>query len=125
MHAYAACVILSFVVDCNNGPRNGRTGDAIVDSCLHWTACMTPPISGTNIEFPDCATCARGQSLPRRNVGVAITPSERDCLADAGLDCAAALDCEDDVYIPRPDLSANVADMAPPACNIDGGLGRL
>ena len=93
MRAWIACVILPLFVACNNGPRNGRTGEAIVDTCLHWTACVTPPDPGTNIEFPDCATYSQGRSLPWRNVGVAITPSQRDCLAAAGLDCAAALDC--------------------------------
>lgn len=93
MRARDACVILSLLAGCNPGPHDGRTGDAIVDACLHWTACVTPPTFATNVNFLYCATNSRGAALPWRNVGVAITPAERDCLAAAGLDCAAALDC--------------------------------
>ena len=93
MRARAACVILSLLAGCHDGPKNGEIGQTIVDACLHWTACVTPPTFATNIELPDCATYSQGQTLPWRNVGVAITPAERDCLAAAGLDCAAALAC--------------------------------
>jgi hypothetical protein len=93
MRARIACVILPLLAACNNGPRNGRTGDAIVDACLHWTACITPPPLSPNIDFSECATFSQGQFLPWRGQGVSMTPAQRDCIAAAGLDCTAALDC--------------------------------
>ena len=45
-------------------------------------------------------------------------------LAALATACTSTL-VEDDVYIPGPDLSANVADMARTTCNTDGGLGCL
>ncbi|MGZ3438650.1 MAG: hypothetical protein ACXVDD_04015 [Polyangia bacterium] len=80
------------VTSCG-GPRDGRTGVVLVDACLHWTACVTPPAFATNLDLSDCATYGEGTHLPWRNVGVAITPAQLGCLAAAGLDCAAALAC--------------------------------
>jgi hypothetical protein len=93
-------MLLSLIcAGCGGGARDGETGDAVVDACLHWTACVTPPTFATNIDFPECATWSQGLSMPWRNVGVALTPAELDCLAAAGLDCGAALDC---VSTPSP-----------------------
>ncbi len=86
-------LLFLFCAGCGGGgARDGRTDNAIVDACLHWTACVTPPTFATNIEFPDCATWWNGV-LPWRNVGVAVSSAQVDCLAAAGLDCGAALDC--------------------------------
>jgi hypothetical protein len=93
MRAGVACVILPLLIGCNMGPKNGRTGNAIVDACLHWTACTTPPPLVPGLNFPECATFSRGQFLPWRGSGVAITPAQLDCIAAADLDCTAALDC--------------------------------
>jgi len=93
MKLLATCVILSQLAGCGSTPHDGITGDAIVDACLHWTACATPPPLGPSLDFPDCATWSGGTALPWRGGGIAISPSERDCLAAAGLDCAAALAC--------------------------------
>jgi hypothetical protein len=87
------CLLLLFCAGCGGGGvRDGRTDNAIVDACLHWTACVTPPAFATNLDLPFCASYWNGV-LPWRNVGVAVTPAQVDCLAAAGLDCGAALDC--------------------------------
>jgi hypothetical protein len=86
-----ASLLILALVGCG-GPHDGRTGDAIVDACLHWTACVTPPSPSPDIPFAGCATWSQGKALPWRG-DVAITPAQRDCIAAAGLDCAAALDC--------------------------------
>lgn len=78
---------------CGGGPHDGETGEAVVDACLHWTACTTPPSPGLN--FPNCATYAQPTltRLPWRGGGVAITPAQLACIAGTKLDCSAALDC--------------------------------
>lgn len=71
----------------------GRTGNAIVDACLHWTACVTPWPLAAHLDFAECTSFSQGKSLPWRGGGVAITPAQLDCIAAAGLDCSAALAC--------------------------------
>jgi len=89
------------VLGCGKAPHDGETGQTIVDACLHWTACAMPPSIDPPLDFPYCASYADPtlRALPWRADGVAVTPSEVQCLADAGLDCAAALDC---VSTPSP-----------------------
>jgi len=89
------CGVLSLlVIGCGGSGvvAPGRTGDAIVDACLHWTACTTPPQLALHLAFPDCATFSQGKYLPWR-APVTLTPAQRDCMAAAGLDCNAALAC--------------------------------
>ena len=86
---------------CGSGPHDGETGQAVVDACLHWTACAMPPPIDPPLDFPTCATFAYPtlSTLPWRASRVAVTPAQLQCLAGAGLDCNAALDC---VSTPSP-----------------------
>jgi hypothetical protein len=88
---WVASLALVAAIGC--GPRNGRTGVVLVDACVHWTACVTPPALATNLTVAGCVSYGDGMHLPWRRGGVAMTPAQRDCLAAAGLDCDAALAC--------------------------------
>jgi hypothetical protein len=85
-------------------PATGRTGNTLVDACLHWTACTTPPTdlppSASGDSLSNCMMgLTVGNRLPWTSGGVAVTSSQLSCLADAGLDCAKALAC---VSTPSP-----------------------
>lgn len=93
-----AIVVTLLVMSCG-GPKLGRTGNALVDACLHWTACITSlpqlPPSQTGDDFAYCVMglgAAVGR-LPWPAGGVAVSSAQLQCLADSGPDCAKALNC--------------------------------
>lgn len=107
--------ILVLVAACGN-PTPGRTGVALVDACVHWTACVTPPSRLPPSAYgDDLAACPIEVPAPTRlpwaGAGVAVTTAQLDCMAAAGLDCARALDC---VSTPAPQ------DCASPTWTCDG-----
>ncbi len=87
-------MMIAIATSCGGGARDGRTGNAVVDACLHWTACITP--SRQPLSFSGCVMGfidGVGGRLPWRPDSVAVSSAQLSCLADADLDCAKALDC--------------------------------
>jgi hypothetical protein len=92
----AVLTMVALALGCGRG--HGRTGDDLVDACLHWTACTTPPPalppSATGDNLAACMMSLPITSrLPWNGGGVAVTPDQIRCLAEADLDCGKALDC--------------------------------
>ena len=84
---------------CGGGTRDGRTGNVAVDACLHWTACVDQPRYPLNFSGCVDALTNGANRLPWSTNGVVADAAQQACLAAAGLDCEAALDC---VTTPAP-----------------------
>ena len=119
MRRLASAALVAMLAGCGGPSQPGRTGVALVDACLHWTACITPPASLPPSAYRDSLeTCIMGSGPPGQPArlswasgGIAVTPAQLDCVAAAGLDCERALDCVS---------SAAPTDCASPTWTCDG-----
>ncbi len=89
-----ACAALVLAAGCY--PKgNGRTGDDLVDLCLHWTSCVQASLPTSGMYDDTLAGCVRlgGGVLPWQGEALRLSAAQRRCIIDAGLDCAKVLAC--------------------------------
>src|SRR5262245_59802960 len=120
MKAFVLVAAFVVVVGCGGG---GRGGPGTVTPATTALACVTATACGiveTNVSV--CTRLLGFVNDPEWAVGVLFSPSDVNCLARAGSDCAAAKRCLVSANVPSPSCTASCSGTLLQDCGPSAGF---